>query len=125
MIPSEKSKAILENEAKETIAKLRAGSNQPTSDELMEEIERRWKEWISKDQDHVEGILAKSEFAYFALHFARWQREQMLKKAVEGYVDKDYIVTEGPSYFIRSINLDLPNGLKEGGEVKLIFVKED
>ena len=84
------------------------------------------------------------DVAYIARHFAQWQKEKdkvknteiarraingykeaMMQMAVEGYVDKDYIVTEGPSYFIRSVNLDLPNGVKDGDKVKIIVVKKD
>lgn len=55
----------------------------------------------------------------------RLEMEDMLKDAVEGYIDKDHIVTEGPFYYIRSRNLDLPNGLKEGDKVRIAVLKEE
>lgn len=55
----------------------------------------------------------------------RLEKEDMLGDAVEGYMDKDHIVTEGPFYYIRSRNLDLPNGLKEGDKIRIIIVKEE
>lgn len=53
------------------------------------------------------------------------KEKMMMKEAVEGYVDKDFIVTEGPFYFFRSVNLDLPNGFKEGDKVRIIICKKE
>jgi len=55
----------------------------------------------------------------------RLEREDVLGDVVEGYVDKDYIVTEGPFYFIRSKNIDLPNVYKEGDKVRIIMLKDE
>lgn len=99
----------------------------------IEGLEEEITEFISNNYevDYYEGLKHLGEYLHtydveeIARHFAQWQKEQMMKEAVEGYVDKDFIVTEGPFYFIRSVNLDLPNGFKEGDKVKLIIVKED
>ena len=54
-------------------------SKQKVSEELEEEIDKRWKEWISEDKEQVEGILPKSEFAFYARHFAEWGAEHLKK----------------------------------------------
>ena len=46
---------------------------------LEEEIDKRWKEWISEDKEQVDGVLPKSEFAFYARHFAQWGAEHLKK----------------------------------------------
>ena len=66
-------------------------------------------------KNYRDGIIAGAE----------WQKQQMIEETVEGYVDKDHIVTEGPFYYIRSRNLDLPNRLKEGDKVRIVVIKAE
>lgn len=103
-------------------------------DTLSEEPDKRLEEAADKYSNEneymdvgfcVEPVYIghKTEKAFIA--GAEWQKEQMIEEAVEGYVDKDHIVTEGPFYYIRSRNLDLPNRLKEGDKVRIIVLKEE
>jgi len=115
---------------------------QPVCEELEDEI----KNWLEHGEitDTRYDDYSDTDIEATARHFANWQKEkdkvknteiarraingykeEMMQMEVKGYVDKDYIVTEGPSYFIRSVNLDLPNGVKVGDKGKLLFVKED
>ena len=62
---------------------------------LEEEIDKRWKEWISEDKEQVEGFLPKSEFTFYARHFAQWGAEHRgsseipndLEEAAKAYAD--------------------------------------
>ena len=51
---------------------------------------------------------------------AKWQKEQMMEEAVEGYVVKD--ITGSLAVTAKGINLD---GFKVGDKVRIIIVKED
>ena len=147
---------------------------QPVSEGLEEEIDKRWREWLSDDKEQVEGVLPKSEFAFYARHFAQWgaehrggseipkdlesyaqkvedyydvgeergylcvqrgevkdaviagaswQKEQMMKEAVEGEVFADHFLTDS-KLFIESDYL--PDGkFHVSDKVKLVIIKED
>ncbi|MBR3675412.1 MAG: hypothetical protein IKN69_04645 [Bacilli bacterium] len=56
---------------------LKGALMEPSSEGLEEEIERCWKDWISSEEDEVEGLLIKSEFEKYARHFTQWQRAQI------------------------------------------------
>lgn len=49
------------------------------SDGLEEEIDKRWKEWLSEDKEQVDGVLPKSEFAFYARHFYELGRQSKPK----------------------------------------------
>ena len=115
-------------------------------------LEQEWLRYVDRKKKRYGGELpALGEYGWLqiARHFAEWQKSQMpmpedtalfnkgvaegrrleredvMKDAVKGYIDKDHIVTEGPFYFIRSVNLDLPNGFKEGDKVRIVVIKEE
>lgn len=49
-------------------------------DGLEDEIDKRWKEWLSDDKEQVEGVLPKSEFAFYARHFYELGRQSKKKE---------------------------------------------
>lgn len=95
------------------------------SEELEAEIDRLWESFA----DEMEGPHNLYDiYARLAHHFAEWQKQQMLKDAVEGKVlelgetYKDLTISvEG-----KELNEALhPLGVKDGDKVKVIIVKED
>ena len=63
-------------------------SEKPTTAEgLEEEIDKRWKEWLSDDKEQVEGVLPKSEFAFYARHFYELGRQSLKDKDTFDEVD--------------------------------------
>ena len=89
-----------------------------TNEELMEEVKRYYSDnfaYISSDQPTL-SILTN-----IARHFTDWQKEQMLKEAVEGTID--YVYDEkGDAY--KAIRLDWLVG-DFGDKVRIIIVKEN
>ena len=89
-------------------------------DGLEEEIERYlhslgvgYGGWVDgMEDDDLRGI---------ARHFAQWQKEQMMKEAVEG------IVYQPCDHYFPQVCSGLPFGMeaKHGDKVKLIIIKED
>ena len=97
-------------------------SKPKVSEDLEDEVDKRWKEWIAEDKDQVEGILTKSEFAFYARHFAQWQKEQMMKEAVECDVDGyGYLMMDGK----RDILVAYPFDFEMPKKVRIVIVKED
>ena len=152
---------------------------QPVSEGLEEEIDKRWREWLSDDKEQVEGVLPKSEFAFYARHFAQWgaehrggseipkdlesyaqkvedyydvgeergylcvqrgevkdaviagaswQKEKMLKEAVEGevvttnkYTSVRYLSRYGTFRYFYGIG----RGYKKGDKVRIVIIKEE
>lgn len=96
-------------------------SKEPVSEDLEEEMDRFFEEMPVQEQENI----FEDTYQMIARHFAEWQKQQMLKDAVEGEVCKDHIVTEKPFYFYQSRLIELPDNLKEGDKVKIVIVKED
>lgn len=59
-----------------------------------------------------------------ASHFVEWQKQQMMKDAVEAEVFVDYNINFGYGSLTANIDLDEQH-LKEGDKVKIIIVKEE
>ena len=86
-------------------------SEEPVSEDLEEE----WKRYITSEEylNDIPGGLP------VARHFANWQKQQMMKDAVEGYVD----MLEFPEKTWIELSA-IPKDLKDGDKVKLIIIKE-
>lgn len=85
------------------------------TDKLVEEVKRYYSDnfaYISSDQPTL-SILTN-----IAHHFTEWQKEQMMKEAVEGDYDCQYAT---PAVFLDKY-LD---GIKDGDKVRIIIVKEE
>lgn len=66
------------NEAyNEVLAFIDSLPDEPTTEGLEEEVDKRWKEWLSEDSDIVEGELTKGEFLNYARHFAERGAENL------------------------------------------------
>ena len=91
-----------------------------SSEGLEQEIIKCWQDWISpSNEQSVEGVLPLSEFAFYARHFAQWQKEQMMKEAVEGEITKD---NRGNKVIRAGVfNKDF----EYGDRMRIIIVKED
>lgn len=72
------------------------------------------------------GEKEKQEWPYLkkmAIHFAEWQKDQLMKKAVNGFVIED--IEEGNGDFLLSADyLSKDIGLKDRQKVKVIVIKE-
>ena len=89
---------------------------EPETEDLIDEIDKIWKTCNPIDEGmgvetaniHIE------QFDDIARHFAEWQKQQMMKDAVDG------------EYWDGSIYLDnRPTEYKDGDKVKIIIVKEE
>ena len=57
--------------------------------------------------------------AIVARHFAEWQKEQMMKDAVEGFI------FQSEDYYPKELVAQYNGELKHGDKVKIIIVKQD
>ena len=99
---------------KRTLIKLSTEKEQPINDNMDEEIVKEWKKFL-KDGD--------IGFVEVARHFANWQKQQIMKEAVEREVKVD----AGGYPYIDATELydydeDMPLA-KAGDKVKIIVVK--
>lgn len=86
-------------------------------------LEQEWLRYVDRKKKECRGELPSlGEYGWLqiARHFANWQKEQMLKDAVEGEVIYDL----GGFFRIKSEAIDGAK-YKVGSWVKLIIVKED
>ena len=88
---------------------------EPVSEDLENEIEKMWaQESKYRDTDYTIAELTKQDYEDCARHFSQWQKEQMMKEAIDGeYLDNN-IILEGS---IRGMYDD-------GDKVKLIIIKD-
>ena len=92
--------------------------NEPVSEDIEKEIDHAHKlfyEEVGWDSDEGARAYVADWFAYY---FAKWQKEQMMAKAVDGEVG--YWNLRG-----LSVNVELPHSVEEGDKVKVIVIKED
>ena len=94
---------------------------EPVGEELEKEIEKTWLEYecYNEDYDKV-AEMRWNEFENVARHFAEWQKEQMLKDAVEGGV----YFQLGDIMRVQSDDFENPD-IHLGDKVKLIVVKQN
>lgn len=85
------------------------------SEDLNDEIKKFIEEYgYERDED-------KLLIAIVARHFAEWQKEQMMKDAVEGEIQMRY----SGSLCAKTIRVINEDKFKLGDKVKIIIVKED
>ncbi len=87
---------------------------EPVSEDLEEEVD----EYILDNFDDAEGRVYVLQCAR---HFANWQKQQMIKDAIDGVVICDEKLTHG----YKDIVFKFPDNLQVGDKVKLIIIKED
>lgn len=83
---------------------------------VSEDLEKSAKDF-SNNLDNIYGSIGEQTRNAFKAG-AKWQKEQMMAKAVDGEVG--YWNIRG-----LSVNMDLPRTLEEDDKVKLIIIKED
>ncbi len=81
---------------KEIISFIDSLPKEPVSEDLEEEITKLWNKLTSSETPMYDTpepnallCISKSNFQYIARHFANWQKQQMMKEAVEGVYDCD------------------------------------
>jgi hypothetical protein len=87
------------------------------SEDLEEEIDNYVK------RNGYDGLDSIEEVKYIANHFAKWQKEQMMKVAKEAQVILTRITNATLAPSLSSVILD--DSFKEGDKVKVILIKED
>ena len=96
-------------------AKWQKAKDESTTEDLGEYINK-----LSKQFPEV----SFAKLSRIAVRVSKWQKEQMIAKAVDGYVIKD--VEEGNGDFLLSADYLSKNmGLKDQQKVKVIVIKED
>ena len=79
---------------------------EPVSEDLESEIQRYYVDWDEHPQ-----------YVQTARHFAKWQKKQMMAKAIN--------VEASLTMSVTSICISLPLGVNVGDKVKVIIIKED
>lgn len=90
---------------------------EPVSEDLEEEIDNYVK------RNGYDGLDSIEEVKYIANHFAKWQKEQMMKEAKEAQVILTRITNATLAPSLSNVILD--DSFKEGDKVKVILIKED
>jgi ribosomal protein L3 len=87
------------------------------SEDLEEEIDNYVK------RNGYDGLDSIEEVKYIANHFAKWQKEQMMKVVKEAQVILTRITNATLAPSLSRVILD--DSFKEGDKVKVILIKED
>ena len=99
--------------AEEILSQMRGEDS--VSEKLAEELKR----YVNSDE-YINSI-GTSGLLMIARHFANWQKQQMMKKAVDGK-----LVNEGGETLLVVPSLPIiTRGMDDGDKVKIIFIKED
>jgi hypothetical protein len=106
------------------------------ADGLLRELEDMQEEPVSEDLEQaIDTYLAtywgsekeKQDWSFLkkmAIYFANWQKQQIIAKAVDGFVIED--IEEGNGDFLLSAEyLSKDMGLKDRQKVKVIVIKEN
>ena len=109
----------------------RNGKNykETASEDLETEIQRHLEECLDVKFPTTDIEIIKKDVAYTARRFANWQKEQMMKDAVEAVISQVPCSNEIIFYNPASINsFNLPQemnrkGLEKGDKVRLIIIK--
>jgi len=96
----------------------------PMDEALVDEIHDRWE-----DDPHTKWSKCPySDFKNIAVHFANWQKQQIMKNAINAEI----VEVEDVSYSMNahthleiSTDEDLEKNYKDGDKLKLIIVKEN
>ena len=89
---------------------------EPVNENLEEEL-NRWQIYHDYPEEYLDLL-------NFARHFTEWQKQQMMKDAVEAEVFTDYNINFGYGSLTANIDLDEQH-LKEGDKVKIIILKTE
>ncbi|MCR5578627.1 MAG: hypothetical protein K6F74_05375 [Prevotella sp.] len=98
--------------------------NKPVNKDLEQEITKEVDNFDKEIYDQLNvayTIRLSCVLSDFARHFANWQREQMMKNAVDGVIS----VCSLNGFTIVDGELEEGHPYKDGDEVKLIIIKED
>ena len=98
----------------EVLSMLDTLQEEPVREDLEQAIDTYLATYFGSEQEKQDWPFLKK----MAIHFAEWQKEQLMSKAIDGEVG--YWNLRG-----LSINTDLPRSVSEGDVVKIITIKED
>ena len=98
----------------EVLSMLDTLQEEPVREDLEQAIDTYLATYFGSEQEKQDWPFLKK----MAIHFAEWQKEQLMSKAIDGEVG--YWNLRG-----LSINTDLPRSVSEGDKVKIIVIKED
>ena len=87
---------------------------EPVREDLEQAIDTYLATYFGSEQEKQDWPFLKK----MAIHFAEWQKEQLMTKAIDGEVG--YWNLRG-----LSINTDLPRSVSEGDVVKIITIKKE
>lgn len=107
------------------LTKIEKMLNEPANDDLEKEVyEHLWKGRMGADVSKP-IYFSYDELLEVARHFAAWQKQQMMKDAVDGWIEEPECLL----WRVISVNLEgdfvLKNKLQDGEPVKVIIIKED
>lgn len=99
---------------------------EPASEDLEEEIGKYTTNHLLKKRNHSTGVyhLTQRECDDIASHFAEWQKQQMMKDAVDGEVMYSFGTALEKQYKVTSERIKM-DGLKLGDKVKIIIIKPE
>lgn len=87
---------------------------------VSEELEKELSAYVNSKE--YTNSIGSSGLLLIARHFAQWQKQQLMKDAVEGEVCDGYKYLPHAAIIINKNNI---KPLKTGDKIKLIIVKED
>lgn len=100
-------------------------SQEKPSEDLEKELNKwRHRHFVGERDGHYSGeYLTRESQLELAYHFAAWQKNKIMEKAVDGEVE-ELLTFREPSQFL-AVSAPCPEGFKDGEKVKVIIVKED
>ena len=97
---------------------IKALQEEPANDSFEAEVKKLWEEI---NTGHSYSIVdSYNQFYGLCLEIADWQKEQLMKDAVDGLV-----VCNNLTHGFKDIVMEIPSFLNVGDKVKLIILKED
>lgn len=105
--------------------KIKSMQGKPANDDLEKEVyEHLWKGRMGADVSKP-IYFSYDELLEVASHFTNWQKQQLMKDAVDGWIEEPECLL----WRVISVNLEsdfvLKNKLQDGEPVKVIIIKED
>jgi len=93
---------------------------EPVNEDLEKAVDEYLSTYFGNEQEKQNWPFLKK----MAIHFANWQKQQLIAKAVDGFVIED--IEEGNGDFLLSAEyLSKDMGLKDRQKVKVIVIKEN
>lgn len=104
--------------------------NEDLEREISNEINRYTKfcEKCLKEMEDDNTDISFMDLRHFAAHFVNWQKQQMMKDAVDGWIEADDnrdMNVWARSDDFRWLNKNITASLNIGDKVKLIIIKEE